>query len=86
MALRETAAHLRPETKTESNAMPAMMFLISLLTPDVVEHYATDLFEPLFELYRVRLLSGNLKPQTYNRIHTHPDAYGTTSDRKVLHY
>lgn len=46
MALRETAAHLRPKTKTESRPMPAMMFLISLLTPDVVEHYAIDMLEP----------------------------------------
>ena len=45
-----------------------------------------DLFEPMYELYRVRLLSGKLKPQSHARLQTHVDAYGTTSDRKVLHY
>ena len=45
-----------------------------------------DLFEPLFELYRSRLLSGTIKPQGYSRIQSHMDACGTTSDRKTLHY
>ena len=45
-----------------------------------------DLFEPMFELYRVRLMSGKLKPQSFSRLQTHVDGYGTTSDRKVLHY
>ena len=52
----------------------------------VFDHCGPDLFEPMFEIYRVRLLSGNLKPQSYTRMQTHMDAYGTTSDRKVLHY
>jgi len=45
-----------------------------------------DLFEPLFETYRVRLMGGQLKPATYTRLQTQVDAYGTTSDRKVLHF
>ena len=45
-----------------------------------------DLFEPLYETYRVRLMSGTLKPPTYTRLQTQVDAYGTTSDRKVLHF
>ena len=45
-----------------------------------------DLFEPMFELYRVRLMSGKLKPQTFSRLQTHMDGYGSTKDRKVLHY
>ena len=46
----------------------------------------TDLYEPMFEIYRVRLMSGKLKPQGYARINTFVDGYGTFSDRKVLHY
>ena len=57
---------------------------------DEVEHMLDicghDLFEPLFEIYRTRLMSGTLKPQKYSRLQTHVDAYGTTSDRKVLHF
>ena len=45
-----------------------------------------DLFEPLFEIYRVRLMGGTLKPPSYNRLQMQVDAYGTTSDRKTLHY
>ena len=52
----------------------------------MLHHCGADLFEPLFELYRVRLMSGTLKPQSYNRLQTHISATGTTSDRKVLHY
>jgi hypothetical protein len=29
-----------------------------------------DLFEPMFETYKVRLMSGTLKPQNYSRLHT----------------
>ena len=52
----------------------------------ILDDCGADLFEPLFELYRSRLLSGHLKPQGVNRTQTFIDAYGTTSDRKVLHY
>ena len=52
----------------------------------ILDSCGSDLFEPLFELYRTRLLSGHQKPQGYNRIRTQMDAYGTTSDRKVLHF
>ena len=45
-----------------------------------------DLFEPMFELYRVRLMNGTLKPKGHSRLITHMDAFGTTKDRKVLHY
>ena len=34
----------------------------------LLDHCGPDLFEPMFELYRVRLLSGTLKPQSYNRL------------------
>ena len=53
---------------------------------NIMDHCGADLFEPLFELYRTRLLSGHIKPQGYSRLQTQMDAYGTTSDRKVLHY
>jgi hypothetical protein len=53
---------------------------------NIMDHCGADLFEPLFELYRTRLLSGTIKPQGYTRLQQHMDAYGTTSDRKVLHY
>ena len=52
----------------------------------IMDHCGADLFEPLFELYRSRLLSGTIKPQGYSRLQSQIDAYGTTSDRKVLHY
>ena len=52
----------------------------------IMDHCGADLYEPLFELYRSRLLSGQQKPQGVNRLQTHMDAYGTTADRKVLHY
>lgn len=57
---------------------------------DEVEHILDicggDLFEPMFETYKVRLMTGTLKPQSYSRLQTAPDPYGTTSDRKVLHF
>ena len=52
----------------------------------ILESCGCDLFEPMFELYRSRILSGTIKPQGFNRLQTRMDAYGTTSDRKVLHY
>ena len=52
----------------------------------IMDNCGADLFEPLFELYRTRLLSGHIKPQGYSRLQQHMDAYGTTQDRKVLHY
>ena len=45
-----------------------------------------DLFEPLFEVYKVRIMSGNTKPQNVSRLQTQVDAYGTLSDRKSLYY
>lgn len=45
-----------------------------------------DLFEPLFEVYKVRIMSGNTKPQNTSRLQTQVDAYGTLSDRKSLYY
>ena len=52
----------------------------------LLENCGPDLFEPLFEMYKVRLMGGTVKPPNYNRLQTHMDAYGTTSDRKVLHF
>ena len=52
----------------------------------VMDHCGSDLFEPLFELYKVRLMSGTQKTQGYTRLRTMPDGYGTFKDRKVLHY
>jgi hypothetical protein len=55
-----------------------------------VEHLldicGADLFEPMFEIYKVRLMSGNMKPQNYSRLQTNVDGYGTTADRKTLHF
>lgn len=45
-----------------------------------------DLFEPLFEVYKVRIMSGNAKPQNTSRLQTQVDAYGTLSDRKSLYF
>ena len=45
-----------------------------------------DLFEPLFEVYKVRIMSGNAKPQNTSRLQTQVDAYATLSDRKSLYY
>ena len=45
-----------------------------------------DLFEPLFEVYKVRLMSGTTKPQNITRLQTQVDPYGTLSNRKVLHF
>ncbi len=57
---------------------------------DEVEHLldicGSDLFEPLFEVYKVRLMSGTQKPQNFSRLQTNVDGYGTFSDRKVLHF
>ena len=45
-----------------------------------------DLFEPMFETYKVRLMSGNMKPQGYSRLQQFADPYNSFKDRKVLHY
>jgi len=55
-------------------------------TEQLLENCGPDLFEPLFEIYKVRLMSGNMKPPNYTRLQLQIDPYGTTSDRKVLHY
>lgn len=52
----------------------------------LLEICGSDLFEPLFEVYKVRLLSGNMKPMSIARLQQQVDPYGTTSDRKVLHF
>lgn len=52
----------------------------------MLDHCGADLFEPLFELYRVRLMNGSMKPQSYARLNTFVDGYGTLADRKVLHF
>ena len=57
---------------------------------DEVEHLydtcGSDLFEPMFEVYKLRLMSGTQKPQSYSRIMTNVDGYGHTPDRKTLHF
>ena len=45
-----------------------------------------DLFEPMFEVYKLRLMGGTNKPQNYSRIQTQVDGYGHTPDRKTLHF
>lgn len=50
------------------------------------DYCGEDLFEPMFETYKVRLMSGTQKTQSYARLQTHTDKYGTFKDRKVLHY
>lgn len=52
----------------------------------ILDYCGEDLFEPLFEMYKVRLMTGSLKPQGYARLHLFPDKYGSFKDRKVLHY
>jgi len=52
----------------------------------ILDHCGEDLFEPMFEMYKVRLMSGTQKPQSYTRLQTMPDGYGSFKDRKVLHY
>jgi hypothetical protein len=53
---------------------------------DILDHCGSDLFEPLFEMYKVRLMSSTQKTQGYTRLHTMVDGYGSFKDRKVLHY
>jgi hypothetical protein len=57
---------------------------------DELEHLldicGPDLFEPMFEVYKVRLMSGYMKPVSYGRLQTGLDGYGVTSDRKSLHF
>ena len=50
------------------------------------DHCGEDLFEPMFETYKIRLMQGTQKAQSYARLQQMPDAYGTFKDRKVLHY
>lgn len=45
-----------------------------------------DLFELMWESYKLRIMSGQEKSPSYNRIRALPDYYNVTSDRKVLHY
>lgn len=52
----------------------------------LMEICGADLFEPLFEVYKVRLMSGTQKPQQFSRMQTQIDPYGTLSDRKTLHF
>ena len=52
----------------------------------VFDNCGSDLFEPMFESYKVRLMSGNMKPQGYSRMKTFMDPYNGTKDKKVLHY
>ena len=52
----------------------------------IFDNCGADLFEPLFEMYKVRLMSGNQKVQGFNRNRTHMGAYSGTKDRKTLHY
>lgn len=52
----------------------------------ILENCGGDLFEPLFETYKVRLMSGTLKPQGYSRLQTQIEPYGSVAERKVLHY
>ena len=51
-----------------------------------LDYCGEDLFEPMFEMYRVRLMSGTQKTQGYTRLQQMPDGYGAFKDRKVLHY
>jgi hypothetical protein len=55
-------------------------------TEHLLDICGADLFEPMFEIYKVRLMSGNQKPQSYARLVTNIDGYGTTKDRKTLHF
>ena len=52
----------------------------------ILDYCGEDLFEPMFEMYKVRLMSGTQKTQGYTRLQQHPDGYGAFKDRKVLHY
>ena len=52
----------------------------------IMDVCGSDLFEPMFEMYKVRLMSGTMKSQGYSRLQQFPDAYGAFKDRKVLHY
>ena len=57
---------------------------------DEVEHLldicGADLFEPMFETYKVRLMSGTLKPPSYSRLQTQIEPYGSNLDRRSLYY
>jgi hypothetical protein len=53
---------------------------------NIMDDCGSDLFEPIFEMYKVRLMSGTQKPQDYNRLPQFPDGFGSFKDRKVLRY
>lgn len=55
-------------------------------TEHLLENCGADLFEPLFEIYKVRLMSGYLKPPQYSRLQMQISPYGTFSDAKTLHF
>lgn len=55
-------------------------------TDGLFDNCGSDLFEPLFEIYRTRLFNMTYKPPSYGRMYNGVDAYGTFKDRKSLHY
>uniref|UniRef100_A0A7S3MVA7 Uncharacterized protein n=1 Tax=Strombidium inclinatum TaxID=197538 RepID=A0A7S3MVA7_9SPIT len=52
----------------------------------IMDNCGADLFEPMFEAYKVRLMSAKLKPVGHQRLQQMADGYGSFRDRKVLHY
>ena len=55
-------------------------------TMHILDICGADLFEPMFETYKVRLMSGTLKPANFSRLHTGIEPYGSVEDRKTLYY
>jgi len=49
-------------------------------------HCGPDLFEPMWEVYKLRVMQGTQKPPSLTRTQLAIDPYNTVSDRKVLHY
>lgn len=52
----------------------------------MLDHCGGDLFEPLFETYKIRLMSGTQKPQSFSRLQTQIDPYGTLQEKKQMYY
>ena len=52
----------------------------------VFDNCGGDLFEPMFEAYRGRLISGTSKPQGYTRVRNFTDPYNNSETSKVRHY
>ena len=50
------------------------------------DHCGADMFELLYEMYRMRIHGNTDKARKFGRVLTSEDLFNSFSDRKVLHY